>query len=486
MSDNEDGFKRLVNDFAESLRFTNEGDKERFRSWISVSFDKVKDEMGKGLVPIPYIVNYHKSPWLSLRFVERDVMKKSLENRQPISYFSACLFFMPDYMSPIPPEIKMAWFSEEDPEKTSQKLAALDMRSWVYNDLLEVRKDIGLTAKQKLKKCIDILVPPTRIGGVLDPRREWDINLWHFAANFLLELNRDDLAFDLYLALLNHIISIQTETKPIYKGEILSVLGHLCFRRNDLKNAERHFIEAAIEDLIHKRDAESRRPLLALRNLFGFTDMEFEELRKLTNAAPSKANPRGVYSEFKTKETSLKMQHLFDTWVDIDTGKAKELFENVQKAETNDQKKKTLEEMAEYIFSCVEGFEVLKSKRTATGEIDRTIRNNRTDHPLFISIGPYFILEAKNWDKKAGAQEIIVLIQKIQAADLNLGVAVTKEGITGDIDKDARRVIHDGFISHKVTTVVFDAKDLEQIVEGHNLLEMLQEKMEKVRFSELG
>lgn len=194
-------------------------------------------------------------------------------------------------------------------------------------------------------------------------------------------------------------------------------------------------------------------------------------------------DPISIFSRYQTDNERTKLERFFDGYVQVSSSMASELLKKVEEAKTNDEKKNSLEELVEYLFACVVGFEVLPSKRTKTGEIDRIVRNNRSDHPLFRWIGMDFLLEAKNWKTKVGAPEVIVFARKVNIAGCKLGVLIAKSGVTGRKDRDARGVMSEEFTRSGVVVTVLDYKDLKQVAEGGNLLELLRTRIEERRFS---
>ncbi|TET06329.1 MAG: hypothetical protein E3J86_15075 [Candidatus Thorarchaeota archaeon] len=151
-------------------------------------------------------------------------------------------------------------------------------------------------------------------------------------------------------------------------------------------------------------------------------------------------------------------------------------------ATSTDTKGKTLEKLAEYVFNSVEGFSVLPSVRTSTGELDRIVRVERYDDPFILSIGAHFIIEAKNWKTPVSAKDVALFSTKLQKHQCKFGVLVAMNGITGEGKRDAQGIIYDSF-KDGITIVVIAEDDIKQIVEGKDLIEILREKSEQVKFS---
>jgi hypothetical protein len=184
----------------------------------------------------------------------------------------------------------------------------------------------------------------------------------------------------------------------------------------------------------------------------------------------------------KYSEICINRERIFSRAMNLDLSMASYYLTRVDRAKTNKEKKDSMEEFAEYLFSCVNGFKVLPSKRTSIVEIDRYVENNRSDHPLFNWIGMKFIVEAKNWFKKVGTKEVIHFARNVEYTGCNLGVMVTKSGITGEGYKDAQGVIRREYDRLGIVIVVLDYNDLRCIADGSNLLELLYDRINQVHF----
>ena len=165
----------------------------------------------------------------------------------------------------------------------------------------------------------------------------------------------------------------------------------------------------------------------------------------------------------------------------IDSGELKVLLEVVMTAKTNDEKGSSLEALAEYIFNSVDGFKVLPSTRTWTGELDRRVRNSRVNDPFFVWVGTHFIIEAKNWAKPVSADAVSALVNKVRKHKCRFGVLITKNGVTGKDMKNAEGIIYDAF-KEEITIVVLEQSDLESLIQGTDLVAILKEKSEEVKF----
>jgi hypothetical protein len=153
------------------------------------------------------------------------------------------------------------------------------------------------------------------------------------------------------------------------------------------------------------------------------------------------------------------------------------LLEKVRLAPSNDQKKKTLETLAEFLLGGIEGFAVRPSTRSATGELDRFVRNN-SPNPQFVALGEMLIVECKHWGRAVGTDEIGAFIADLQDARQKSGILLSRKGIS----REAQNRIFNYFQREKGFIIPLLEGDIEKVCNGLNLDLMMIEKMEAITF----
>jgi hypothetical protein len=153
------------------------------------------------------------------------------------------------------------------------------------------------------------------------------------------------------------------------------------------------------------------------------------------------------------------------------------LLNAVRKAINNQIKKETLETLAEHLLKGVTGFEVLPHKNTATGEIDRVVRNHVT-HPILSRFGSHSLVECKHWKKTVGTDPVGAFITDIQDARLTSGFFFCPKPMS----KPAKRRIDNFYQRDKVFIIVITEDDIRAICNGANFAHMLVEKLEAIMF----
>ncbi len=160
--------------------------------------------------------------------------------------------------------------------------------------------------------------------------------------------------------------------------------------------------------------------------------------------------------------------------------KLKESLKKVTDASDSGTKGSTLEDFTQELFGCFYYLEFYKKNfKNATGEIDVIFMVNKVTGTLFAEFSNLLIVECKNWNKPVGAKEIRIFSDKMDDCGSNIGLIISKNGITGDIDytKDARGVIGKAWSKSKRVIIVFDLDDLESVIYRNcKLYKILKEK----------
>ena len=115
-----------------------------------------------------------------------------------------------------------------------------------------------------------------------------------------------------------------------------------------------------------------------------------------------------------------------------------------------------------------------------TGEIDLDFTVRKFEATLFNEFSYSLIVECKNWSKNAGAPELRIFCSKMRDVSTTIGIFFSKQGIT----KVAKGVIRNAWLQDRIVVLVFNAKDLDQIINhSTNLYEVLNKKYLAVRMA---
>lgn len=157
----------------------------------------------------------------------------------------------------------------------------------------------------------------------------------------------------------------------------------------------------------------------------------------------------------------------------------------VAAAQTNDEKRKTLEDLAAAVFDSHPHIKCkYRNLRTRSSEIDIVceISGTEVDIPLR-EYGRYFLVECKNWAVPAGAKEIRDFLGKLGKSRVRLGVYFSRNGITGEHNgTDALREISSAYDKDEIYVVVISEQDLSPLRNMSDVFDTIEEKLNALRF----
>jgi len=293
----------------------------------------------------------------------------------------------------------------------------------------------------------------------------------------------------------------------IHKGTPYHFLGQVYLRTGELAYAREQFILAFVEDVlteiqskqgitsIPKIDNAFDRPApYILEFIFHMRKELLEELYTFTKDSLAKAQPSvwlfpesiiNSWRDYKEKHRDEGLlipraveERLFHTNV----GYLRQLWEKGK----DDTSGKGMQELASYLFSCVDGFESILNWRTRAYEFDVVVRNLVRTHPLLSMLGEYIGVEAKNISNTISVEELNHFIHKLRLHNMRCGVIFTTKGISGFYYPGGERYGQSIQIStfNRDNVIVFDMTefDIERIIKGENLISILLVKYEDIRF----
>jgi hypothetical protein len=151
-----------------------------------------------------------------------------------------------------------------------------------------------------------------------------------------------------------------------------------------------------------------------------------QELEEIAENAADEAGKR--LSEIASRVSGWGSQNL-DALVDA-----------VEKASSNDERGRSLEELVSRLFETIPGFTVTDRIRTATEEIDIAVLNDSND-PRFRRESAILLAECKNWSNKCGKNEFVLFKEKIENRSnrCSLGFLISWNGFKETVTKEMLR-----------------------------------------------
>jgi hypothetical protein len=159
------------------------------------------------------------------------------------------------------------------------------------------------------------------------------------------------------------------------------------------------------------------------------------------------------------------------------------LLEELLEQKDAPSKGKTLERIAAYALSLVDGFAVTASNSLSqdrSAEIDMRILNRSTD-PILAYLGPTILVECKAHSAKVRAPDVRNFAQKLAEKTVKTGIMVALNGITGT---PTRADCAHGSVRNARQTgrlvIVLDGRDLYEIVSGLDPTEVILRGFDKI------
>lgn len=203
-------------------------------------------------------------------------------------------------------------------------------------------------------------------------------------------------------------------------------------------------------------------------SLFGLLDMPWFSHFCLQRLLELKEPGTGVVSDVSAKMRAALPQvppEMLATPTPFDYDHFRVLLKKALNARTNDEKKKTLEKLATFLFSSIDkSISVLPNVRTSTEEIDLLLKNESTA-PFWQRLGSPIFVECKNWSTPVGTNVLRDFKGKMETQGIRNGILISVAGITGDSWRGAKAYLKEQkMIGYFI--ILLDQKDLEEIALG--------------------
>jgi len=159
--------------------------------------------------------------------------------------------------------------------------------------------------------------------------------------------------------------------------------------------------------------------------------------------------------------------------VNFDTREFRNKIVEIENAVTNDQKKKTLENFADYLVSLIQGWETRHIDiNLEAEEIDLIVQNKLNSRKW----GDPILIECKNWSKPVGADQITVFLDKIEKMRGFVGILIAKNGITGNEKSDAGLKVREALSKNGIRIIVLTLDDFKSVENGTQLIKLMNDR----------
>jgi hypothetical protein len=161
----------------------------------------------------------------------------------------------------------------------------------------------------------------------------------------------------------------------------------------------------------------------------------------------------------------------------LDKEEFKALLSTISKAETPNEKGRTLEDLVEFLLrSDVVDMRIHRNVRTIIGELDLVV----APKSFFKRPRKEFCVECKNWAKKVGPNEIAWFAAKVFIHGGDCGLFFARKGVTGDNLTGARGMIRVAKYNPGVDILVVTENDLQRVLDCEDFDDILLKKLEEL------
>lgn len=328
-----------------------------------------------------------------------------------------------------------------------------------------------------------------------DPEFDFWINKWNsLGLQITITAEQPDIAESLYVTLYRLLRKYEKKYGPVSKGTALHQIGWVKFAKGAPKSRT-YFLLALVEDILtewrgkaaknnYKINPAYRVLLVNFSETKEYLERFVEVIEEFTDLNKYK-QPNVFYPEevltwyITTKKYRERMSQCFD----FDAAHAAYLYEKITLSGSNPKRGRALEQLISYVLLSQTNFEVLCNLRGIKDETDLRLRNFNSIDPFINELGRYILVEAKNTQKPMVIQQVNDFITNVVTGNCNSGILVSISGVTGSkFNQNAQYAIRQ--IYHKQGTILLllEKGDLEDIVKGANIFDLLLEKYENLRF----
>lgn len=314
-----------------------------------------------------------------------------------------------------------------------------------------------------------------------DQRRVWEwIGLYYRASQ------RWHDAIAIYTSMYAHFLRYQLLANTrVHKGMPLVWIADCYAAVANIPVAKRFLMLTLIEDAITMNgvvDPLKTGSYFRLARRHGLPDIEIRRYAA-ESLAISEADPvRAWFPEFV-------LQRLDQNWLvevpsanDVGIYVANTEYIKHLMGELGEKSGKALENLADYLLSCVPGCRTARRVRSYSTDYDIVCSIQGPDVDFRSEFGRYFICECKDWKRSAGFTEFAKFARVLDSIKARFGIMFARNGVSGHSGaEDAGREQLKVYQDRGLVIVVVDENDLKFVSQGGNFISLLRSKYEKVR-----
>lgn len=310
---------------------------------------------------------------------------------------------------------------------------------------------------------------------------------WELFGGIYKENRRYFEAIHIYMALYDHMLEAQKiEGKRVHKGMPLCWL-YDCFNYLGYSAiSKRYLMLTLIEDSISTKNNIKPDPSGVYFRLIwhrGLPENEFFRYSKESFQKFKENEEFGFFPEWILQNLDQEWMTEFPSNVEGNMYIINKGYANFLHLKMGDSTGESLEHLASYLMSCIPGCRTRFRQKTFSSDHDVICNIDGIFNDFRSELGRIFVCECKDYEKNSmDFSDTAKFIQGLNSTKSKFGIIFSPTGITGkDKSINAEREILKIFQNLGIVIVVLDSKNLDDLCNGKNLINLLRNKYEKIR-----
>lgn len=324
---------------------------------------------------------------------------------------------------------------------------------------------------------------PAQIAHPTAEQRAWElVGLFYFNQ----PRRRSFEALSIFLALYRHMLDAQEQSgERLHKGMPLLWIGE-CYASNGYSALRKRYLMLALcEDAITGRgtvEPESTGVYFRLVWRLGMDDALLRRYAAEANRLATEHSKEGRFPEWVLQNLDQDWLTELPTPAEANVYIANTHYVKYLLSELGSSQGRALEELAEYIMTCMPGCRTAKRTRSPSTDYDIVCSMEGFDVDFRSELGRYFVCECKDWNRPADFTTMAKFCRVLDSVKSKFGILFSEEDISGSGNaRYAEREQLKVFQDRGMVIVVVNHEDLERVAGGANFINILRRKYERVR-----
>jgi hypothetical protein len=309
---------------------------------------------------------------------------------------------------------------------------------------------------------------------------------WEKVGNFYKNQTRFHEAISIYYAFYDQLLAAQEANKGrlrkgtplVWMSDCFTVIGYPV-------NAKRCLMLALCENAIHeegKVPSETTGTYWRLVFRHGLSDSEIKRYGERAFELSKDHVVETFYPEWVVQEFDNDWMTELPSPEEGSLYYANKRYISHLISNLGDGTGTALEQLAEYLLSCMAGCRTKKRQRSGSTEYDIICSMEGFEVDFRSEFGRYFLCECKDWKRPADITSMAKFCRILDSIKSRFGILFSKSGISGAGQTEyAEREQLKVFQDRGMVIVVIDQEDLEKVANGMNFIKLLRDKYENVR-----